>query len=315
MVFSADILRDIIFAQWSLTGELSKTSTDTMKEIVQFFARPQIMGSEVVKAVEVIKNAPVEKEIVEQHPKFSTKTDVYNITVKYRCVDVQEVTYDIALNNLESMQNEVIRIVKQFFADPFVNLGVFSTTNRQWDILDNFNTAQPDLIRKLTLRLTEIVSEDTSVFRGYSGVLVFDTSATVGDNKPASDYQYTECYNLRSEEGFGNIPYLTNDLTKGIGVPNYMRTIFRGTFQADLYSKSADFGTTLENLNKLFLVQNNGELADVVFLPAFGNSAGQTLTQTVKVKVNRMGWSADDEGLVTFRIFGEVEQPSTLVVT
>ena len=314
MVFSADTLRNIIFAQWSLTNELSKTSTDTMKEIVQFFARPQIMGSEVVKAVEVIKNAPSEKEIVEQHPKFSTKSDVYLITVKYRCLDVQEVTYNSALSNLESMQNEVIRIVKQFFADPFINLGVFSTTSRNWAILDNFNTAQPDLIRQMPLRLTEIVSEDNSVFRGYSGVLVFDTSATVGDNKPASDYQYTECFNMRGDEGFANIPILTNDITKGYGVPNYIRGLFKGSFQADLYAKANDFGATLENLNKLFLVQANGEGADVVFLPAYGNSAGQTLTQTVKVKVNRVGWSADDEGLLTYRIFGEVEQPSTFVV-
>lgn len=314
MVFSADTLRNIIFAQWSLTGELSKTSTDTMKEVVQFFARPQIMGSEVVKAVEVIKNAPSEKENVEQHPKFSTKSDVYLITVKYRCLDVQEVTYNVALSNLESMQNEVIRIIKSFFADPFTNLGVFSTATRNWTILDNFNTAQPDLIRQMTLRLTEVVSEDSSVFRGYSGVLVFDTSATVGDNKPASDYQYTECYNMRGDEGFTNIPVLTNDISKGFGVPNYVRGIFKGSFQADLYAKSADFGATLENLNKLFLVQANGEGADVVFLPAHGNSAGQTLTQTVKVKVNRVGWSSDDEGLLTYRIFGEVEQPSTFVV-
>jgi len=314
MAFSADILRNIIQTQWSLSGDLSKTASDTMKEIVRFFSRPQIMGSEVTKAVEVVKNAPPEKEAVEQHPKFSTKTDTYLITIKYRCIDVQEVTYNNALNNLEAMQNEVIRIIKQFFSDPFVNLGVFSTTTRQWEILDNFNTAQPDLIRRLTLRLTEIVSEEGSVFRGYSGVLVFDTSATVADQKPASDYEYTEVYNMRWEEGYTNIPYVTNDVSKGIGVPNYMRGTFRGTFQADLYAKSADFGNTVENLNKLFLAQNNGEVADVVFLPAFGNSVAQTLTQSVKLKINRVGYGADDEGLLTFRIYGEVEQPSTFVV-
>lgn len=315
MVFAAETLRNLIFAQWSLTGELSKTSTDTMKEVVQFFARPQIMGSEIVKAVEVIKNSAVEKEIIEQHPKFSTKTDVYLITVKYRCVDIQEVTYNNALNNLESMQTEILRIITSFFSNPFTNLGTFSTTNRQWAIFDNFNTAQPDLIRQLTLRLTEVISEDNTVFRGYAGVLVFDTSATTGDNKPGSDYQYTEAYNMRWDEGFANIPYLTNDTSKGIGVPNLVRSIFKGSFQADMYAKAADFGATLENLNKLFLVQANGETADVVFLPAYGSTSGQTLTQTLKVKVNRISWGADDEGLLTFKIFGEVELPSTFVVT
>lgn len=314
MVFAADTLRNILFTNWSLGGELAKVSSDTMKEVVQFFARPQIMGSEVVKGIEVVKNAPVQKETVEQHPKFSTKTDQYDITIKYRCVDVQEVTYNNALTNLESMQTEVLRIIKSFFADPFVNLGTFSTTNRTWQILDNFGTAQPDLIRKLSLRLTEIVSEDGSVFRGYSGVLVFDTSETVGDNKPATDYTYTEGYNMRWEEGFSNIPYLTNDLSKGIGVPNYVRGIFRGNFSADIYVKAGDIGNNLSKFNKLYLAQANGECADVVFLPAFGNTNSQTMTQSMMIKITRMTWYADDEGLVTFKIIGEVEKPSTFVV-
>jgi len=32
MAFSADTLRDIIEAQWNLTGEISKNTSDNMKE-------------------------------------------------------------------------------------------------------------------------------------------------------------------------------------------------------------------------------------------------------------------------------------------
>ncbi len=56
MVFAADTLRDTLASNWALTGRLIAQGSEPsgMQEPVFFFAFPQIAGSEITKAVEVI---------------------------------------------------------------------------------------------------------------------------------------------------------------------------------------------------------------------------------------------------------------------
>jgi len=317
MSFAADDLRNTIEAGWTLTGVLSKTSSDTMKEIVRFFSRPQIMGSEVTKAIEVVKTNSLENQNVIEHPNFSEKTDIFRIKVRFRVLDVQEITYNDALTNIEDMQDEVIRIIQTVF-NPSTTTGTFSTTNRNWNILDNVNTAQPDLIREMDLRLTEIVSEDPAVFRGFGGVLVFDTSASIGDSKPSSNYEYEAVFNVRLEEGFATIPVLTNDDTRGIGVPTQVRGIFSGRFSAEMYAKRQDLdGATIDKLDNIYKTQSNGELPTIVFLHAHTNTelTPRTMTSTTIVKVTRLNRFEVDDGLVTFTVIGTVLQPTIYEIT
>lgn len=316
MTFAADDLRNTIEANWSLTGELSKTASDNMKETVKFFSRPQIMGNDVSKAIEVVKTNSLENQNVIEHPNFSEKTDIFRIKVRFRLLDVQELTYNDALTNVEDMQDEVIRIVTTVYS-PFNGSGTFSTVSRMWTILDNYNTAQPDLIREMEFRLTEIVSEDPAVFRGFGGVMVFDTSASVGDQKPASDYEYEAVYNLRHEEGYGVIPVLTNDDTRGLAVPTLVRGMFSGRMQFETYMKRQDFdGSTIDKLDNIYKTQSSsGELPEVVLLHAHTNDEPTTLTVTTRIKVTKLVRWEDDEGLVRVRVEGSVVEPTNYGVS
>ena len=94
MVAAATTLRDTIQAAWNLSGELSKVSIGTestlMDEVVQFFDRIQVVGNEVTKAVIVEKINAEENETVIAHPNFNEIVDIYEITVRYRVIDVKE---------------------------------------------------------------------------------------------------------------------------------------------------------------------------------------------------------------------------------
>jgi hypothetical protein len=140
----------------------------------------------------------------------------------------------------------------------------------------------------------------------------------MGDNKPAGDYTFTEAYAVSLEEGFENLRVLTNDDSRGIGVPKLERGEFRGVFQAEMYAKRSDLdGNTIEKLDNIYKVQSNGQLATVVFLHAHTNTEAvpKTLTSQSYIKVSRMRRSEDVVGLLIFRIIGDVEKPSTYTIT
>jgi len=309
MAFAADDLRQVIENQWSLGGFLSKTGTNTMREVVKFYSRPQIQGTEVTKAVEVQKDADAENEDVMEHPRFTEVTDIYKITVRYRAVDIQEASYNDALSNIQAMQNEVIRIIKTQF-NPRSSVGVFSTSIRTWDIMDNYNTAQPELIRVMTLRLTAILSEEAQVFRGFGGVLIFDVGG---------QYVYTEAYNVRYTEGWAHERILTNDRSNGIGVPKLERGMFSGQFTADMYAKREDFeGSGDEKLPNIYKPENSTfQNPLVIFKHANQNTepTPKTLTTTTVVKVTRIEKSADTENLVSYRVIGDIMVPTVYAVT
>lgn len=317
MAFAANDLKIILFNNWSLGGELSKNPSDNMKEPVAFFSRPQIEGNELTKAIEVQKVESAENENVQVHAKFTTKTDIYQIKVRYRLVNVQDDNYIDQLSDVEAMEDEVVRIITSTFANPANVLGVFSTVERQWAILDSFRTGDPELVRQLTLRLTGVFSEEPKVFRGFGGTLVFDTSASDGDNLPSSDYAYTEAYNYRISEGFSTVPVLTNDLSRGVGVPELMRGVFTGKFVVTMYLKSDDVdGSDDSKLNKILIPRtSNRDLPTVVFLHAHVNPNSEQLTTTSVFKVSNITREETTEGLVSIRLTGDLVQPTVYAIT
>ncbi|MCK5600894.1 hypothetical protein KAR91_03435 [Candidatus Pacearchaeota archaeon] len=316
MAFAANDLKIILFNNWNLAGELSKNPSDNMKEPIAFFSRPQIEGNELTKAVEVVKVESAENENVEVHPKFTTKTDIYKIKVRFRLVNTQDDNYIDQLSLVEDMTDEVTRIITNFFSDPSALLGTFSTVSRQWAILDQFRSGDPEIIRELTLRLTGVFSEEPKVFRGFGGTLAFDASAYSGDDPPAGDYLYTEAFNIRLTEGFTAIPVLTNDLSRGIGVPELMRGMFRGKFAATMYLKSDDVdGSDDSKLNRILLPQNNGDLPEVTFLHGHTNSVPQTLTTTTVFKVTNIIREETTDGLVQIRLEGDLVKPTLYAIT
>ena len=290
-----------------------------MKEIVRFFDREQVLGNEWTKAVTVVKiNAESDEDRIE-HPMFTEVTDKYVIEVRYRVTDVQPDSYSDALDLIEAMGGEVWRILKLTSALSSTQ-GSFMQSAGEWRKLDHQNGAQIDLVRQLNFRLTKIISETDTVFTGYGGVLTFDTSASVGDSLPVSDYIYTEAHRVRIQEGFGTIGYLTKDksLNTNGGVPHLRRGHFRGVFNATIFAKKEDVdGATADKLDNIYKIQTTGQHIEAVFLHTHNSleSPPSTMQQQTFVKVTSMEKLTDNEQLVSFDVTGDLIKPSAWTVT
>ena len=311
MAFSADDLRDTIEAGWSLTGELSKTGADNMKEIVQFFAYPQIPGNEVTKAVTVQKIQSETNENVIEHPTFNEVQDIYEITVLYRTIDVQPLSRDESYTNIEDMGDEVVRILKTVY-NPGTGLGIYFSALRNWTREDEYNTAQPDLRRRLRFVLTTIESENDEVFTGVNGLLIYDRSQGTG-NQPGSDYTYTEVNDVKSEGGFNLITRLTRDQT---GIAKRATGLYSGTFEFETMAKESDIeGSTTNFIEQIDALLSNGELPEVFLIKETNNKQGDTFRQTTRMQIIDKACLYTREDLVRFRLRGEVIAPPVMSVT
>lgn len=320
MTAAATTLRDTIEAGWALTGELSKVSTGTgptlMDEVVQFFDRLQVVGNEVAKAVVVAKINAEENETVIKHPNFNEIVDTYEITVRYRVVDVNADNYSESLDLVEQMGTEVVRILKTVY-NPSTSLNIYFRTMNNWTNEDVDAGNQRDLQRKLRFSLTTITSDDDEVYSGFGGVLIFDTSDSQGDSLPASDYTFASVKTIDVDEGFSQIPTLTKDTSQGVGVPLLMRGQFSGTFSALMYAQKTNIiGTTIEKLQNIYRLQTAspiiGQNAEVVLLRANTNTeaSASQLTRKSFMKINRIKENTPDEDLVSYTVIGTLSRPT-----
>ena len=281
MVAAASTLRDTISTEWALTGELNKVSEGAgptlMDEVVQFFDRLQVIGNEVTKGVIVEKINAEGNETVIQHPNFNEIVDIYEITVRYRVVDVNADNYSDSLDFVEQMATEAVRILRTVY-NPSTTLNIYFRTTSNWTNEDVDVGNQRDLQRKLRFTLTTNTSDDEEVYSGFGGVLVFDTSDSQGDNLPVSDYTFVSVKTVDVDEGFSQIPTLTKDTSQGVGVPLLMRGQFSGTFSALMYAQKTNIiGTTVEKLQNIYRLQTltpiRGQNAEVVLGPAHARGA------------------------------------------
>ncbi len=322
MVSQAEIIRDLIFTNWALTGRLSKTETDNMKEVVRFFDHWEVYGNEWPKAVVVEKINADEDENTVFHPNFTEVSDVYEIKCRFRITDVQQVSFSESLTDVEDMAREVQRILRIVF-NPATATGTFFVARSQWRKEDHRDQAQPEFIRILRFELTQIRSEEPQVFRGFGGVLVFDNALSQGDDKPGSNFEYTELRGVTINEGFSQIPYLTKDQTLGVGVPIVRRGMFRGTFSAYLNAKKDDIvnAGTINLISEIYKPQSDSpivdQIAEVVFLHANQNqeTVPKTLTTTSFMRIDNVEKTSEDEALVTYRLTGYLTRPTLYAVT
>jgi len=317
---AATTLRDTIESGWGLTGELSKVSTGAgptlMDEVVQFFDRLQVIGNEVAKGVIIQKINAEGNETIIRHPNFNEVSDIYEITVRYRVVDVDSDNYSESLDLVEQMGGEVVRILKTVY-NPATTLNVYFITANNWTNEDIDVGNQRDLRRKLRFTLTTITSDDEEVYSGFGGVLVFDTSDSQGDNKPVADYTYLDVQEVEIDEGWDEIEELTVDTTKGDGVPDLTRDKFRGTFTALTFAaKSNIIGSTIDKIQNIYKPQANlpiiGQVAEVVLLHSNMNTEPSPSTLTTKsfMKAVRIKKSSQVQNLISYRITGRLSRPT-----
>lgn len=313
--FQADTLRDSIQSGWGLSGALSKTATNIMKNPVKFFAHPQVKQIETKKAIQVRKDTPLSTDII--HQKFTEVNDVFEVKCRYTVEDVKNSKWDIAESRIEDMCDEVLRIVKTVY-NPNTGTGLYYKSMTGWDNNDELDKVSQVLIRTMKLTLTRIKSENTSVFKGYGGVLSFDTSASTGDSLPAADYIYTEAYDVQWTGGFKQISELVDTTSVGARVPIYFTGGYGGRFNCTMNMKKADFtdaGT--EQFPSIGNLLTSGEVSDAVFLWAVTNteSTAATLTSTLYLRVISFEPKHDLDDLSKFRLVAEITRPPTYALT
>ncbi len=322
MVSQAEEIRDLLFNEWSLTGELSKTPLENMKEIVYFYDRKQVEGNEQTKAITVEKINDEENENIIEHPAFVEVQDWYVITLYLRAVDVQQTTFSESLTNVEDMAKEVRRILRTQFS-PSLGIGPYFLSRTRWMKRDMTDQAQPELIRVMEFQLTQITSADPEVFKGFGGVIIFDTGDSEGDNLPASDYQYAQLIDVNMKEGFSQIPYLTKDvITNGRGVPYQQRGMFSGNWNGHINAKKDDIeGSTAEKIYNLIKLNEQspriGQNTKAVLLHTVSNSEDPTpATFTTKsfLKIDNIEKMDGVENLISFRINGVMLKPSEAII-
>lgn len=322
MTSSATILRDLLFTNWSLSGDLSKTGTQDDPEVVNFFDRLQVQGNEQSKAITIQKINEEANQGVIQHPHFSEISDLYEIVLYYRILNPDVVPYSTFLDNIEKMGNEVTRILETIYS-PANNTGIFFKTSRNWINEDLFEGNQPELRRRLFLRLTTIISENPEVFSGFKGILVFDVSESEGDLKPPSDYLYTEVDRVIVDEGYEEIPILTKLKVKDSGdndvpgVPHYFRGQFDGTFTFEMKAKKDDLdGVTIEKITNIYKAQKNSpianQIAQIVLLHSTQNTENpvKIFDTSSFIKITRLRKNSPDTNLVSYVVTGQLTKPS-----
>jgi hypothetical protein len=314
LVSQAEAIKNLIETNWNLTGSLSKTPSDTMKEVVRFFDRPQVLGNEWPKAVEVVKINLEEEEGVVEHPNFIEISDMYEITLRYRVKDVSETVFSQALDDIEQMATEVISILDAQFSPTTSTEGYF-VTRKRWRKDDHVDQAQPELKRILSMELTQLKGQDNTVYRGDEAVMIMDVSEMTVDNEPAGDYTYTELRELSIVEGYNQIPHLTKDTTRGRKIPHYVNGIFSGVFSALLLTKTADLvGATAETIQQLVKLQTGtgriSQKGEIVMLHQLQNLNSQTNQTKSFMRITEVHRLTTDESLLAYRILGILTQPT-----
>lgn len=308
----AQTLRELLFNNWALTGELSKTVVGDMNETVKFFDRDQVPGNKVAKAVTVQKINALGNEVVVEHPKFFEQSDIFEVTCFLQVIDANPDQFSVWIDLMQQMTSEVVRILKTVYS-PSTTTGEFFRTNTDWTRDDTFFPDDPMLVRTLRFTLTRLVATTEEVFLGYGGVLAFQVSGSTGDLLPLTDYIYTETQRVQIVQGWKNIPYVTTDSPDTTAIPNFFRGSFGGQFTCQMFLKKSDITPqTLNSLSQIFLPQNNGELGTVNFIHNTNNTETPpvTLIESLLVNITSIDKIAENEELVKFSLRGNLTGPS-----
>ena len=298
MPSQAEEIRDLIETNWSLTGQLNKTETATMKEVVRFFDRQEIQGNEWPKAITVEKINDEADENTVKHPHFTEVRDKYIISCHFRVTDGDPAPYSDSLQQVEDMAKEVQVILATAY-DPHAGNGIFYVVNSEWSKDDHRDGAQIDLVRFMRFTLTKISSENPNVVEGYQGVLRIDGGKI-----------YSETYNVQSVYGMPQIP---ETIVGNQKLPAYFTGIFSGRINADMFLTTEDIGAAGTDINHIGTDLTNGEVSENIFLQQYSN-ATQTVTISHTIKIINFELVGFVEDLVQFKMIGEIITHPTMVV-
>ena len=133
----AQTLKELLFDNWALTGELSKIVVGDMNEVVHFFDRGQVPGNKYPKAVVVQKINELGNENIVEHPKFFEQSDTFEVTCFLQVTDSADDTFSKWIDLIQQMTGEVTRILKTAYS-PSTTTGEFFRSNTAWTKDDTF---------------------------------------------------------------------------------------------------------------------------------------------------------------------------------
>lgn len=310
MVYEADTLRDVLFTNWALTDRLQKNEPGAGNRPVFFFAHEQVSDKLETKSINVIKDTSIKTRRKTEF--FSIEEDRFTLEVRYKLQGTNADDWDTSEADAEDMEEEVNRIIDTVF-NPHLGTGIFFSSDFVWDNQDRISddVASPMILRILTITLTRIVSRTTNVFDSFQRGIIFDDSASQGDNKPGADYSYTEVFNVEAFEGFSDKSLQVQAHPDGVGVPLLYSGAFGGTIIMSSYFKDTDVGTTTDKINQIYKRQSNGEHPEVVLVRTYTNAAGQTLTKTSTVRILEIKDPEPTSNILEWQMIGKIIKPST----
>ena len=317
MVYEADTLRDILFNNWALTGNLSKEGTAQIMRPVHFFAYEQIPSKRQNKSVEVIKMTSSDSERSTEF--FTREESTYRIVITRIINESNRAGRDASESDIEDMEEEVERIIKANFANPQTGTNVWFTADFIWRNEDEIavgQKAKPLMKRILMLTFTRIISRSTNVFDSFQRGIIYDALNSANeDNGPVSDYNYTEVSNVQEREGHRVKDIQVTSHPDGLGFPIMYAGGFGGLLTMFSYVKSDDIGSTDDKINNIFLRQVNGELVEVVLKRTYTNRNSQTLTITTHLHLQEKMLLEGPHDLLQYQLLAKIIKPSTMVVS
>lgn len=314
MVYEADTLKDQIEAAWALTGELSKTFNKTTNPFpVGFTTDPKGSDLQNRKSIFVKKDNVISNKQIHQH--FKLDEDTFKITVKHIMQGRDLTTRDLAYSEMEDLCDEVERIIRTVY-NPNTETGVFFRTNFNW--ADETKPDSQELQHTITLYLWRILSDSTSVFHGYGGVLKFDVSESEGTGLPGSDFEYTEVYDMNVAGGIEMLEEPTGAQVGGENetIPDVFTGDFHGIATFSIMARKEEIGIAGNHLiPEIGDILASGELPKVVIIFQSKNTEGTpvTLTQSMEGYITRPADPISNvEDLIKFRLQMKLFKPVVL---
>ena len=316
MVYEADTLMASIESAWALTGELSKTlNKDTNPYPVEFTTDPKGADLQGRKIIYVKKENVIANKQIHQH--FKLDEDTFKISVKHIMQGRDKTTRDQAYADIEDMCDELERIIRTIY-NPNTETGLFFRTNFDW--ADETKPDAQELQHTITLYLWRILSDSTSVFHGYGGVLKFDVSESEGTGLPGADFEYTEVYDVNVAGGIEMLEEPTG--AESGGENETIPDLFTGDFHAiatfSIMAKKGEIGTSGNHLiPKIGDILSGGELPKVVIYFQSKDTEGTpaTLTQSMEGYITRPADPISSvEDLIKFRLQMKLFKPVVLTV-
>ena len=146
------------------------------------------------------------------------------------------------------------------------------------------------------------------------GVLKFiKTGSTWAGSDPASDYTYTEVFDVDITSGYKSIP----ENYAGSHVPVHFAGNFTGRLICNIPIKTADLGSTGDKLNQLIRLRSVGEAPDLKF--EYSNKTGgespDTITETFIVKPESLQRLYRYQDTVVYRFTATISTPSVITTS